>query len=78
MGPTVTTDVLPNIQVDLASYSAWDTKSSPEQFGEALTFIAKHKRPTEPLGEHGVYLGEFGLPESEGGEAWPSNALRSF
>jgi len=63
--PSVTADVLPNVPVDLASYSAWDTKNSPTQFAEALAFIAKHKRPTEPFGEHGVYVGEFGLPESE-------------
>lgn len=63
--PSVTTDVLPHVSVDLASYSAWDTKDSPTQFAGALAFIAKHKRPTEPFGEHGVYVGEFGLPESE-------------
>ena len=63
--PSVTTDVLPHVPVDLASYSAWDTKDSPAQFAEALAFIAKHKRRTEPFGEHGVYVGEFGLPESE-------------
>jgi hypothetical protein len=70
--PSVTTDVLPNVSVDLASYSAWDTKDSPMQFAEALEFIAKHKRPTEPFGKHGVYVGEFGLPESE---ANPQTAL---
>jgi hypothetical protein len=63
--PSVTTDVLPHVPVDLASYSAWDTKDSPAQFAEALAFIAKHKRQTEPFGNHGVYVGEFGLPESE-------------
>lgn len=63
--PSVTTDVLPHLEVDLASYSAWDTKDSPTRFGEALAFIAGHKRPTEPFGRHGVYVGEFGLPESE-------------
>ena len=63
--PGVTTDVLPHVPVDLASYSAWDTKNSPERFGKALDFIAKHKRPTEPFGAPGVYVGEFGLPESE-------------
>jgi hypothetical protein len=63
--PSVTTDVLPHVLVDLVSYSAWDTKDSPAQFAEALAFIAKHKRRTEPFGDHGVYVGEFGLPESE-------------
>jgi len=64
-GPSVTIDVLPHVPVDLASYSAWDTKDSPTQFAKALAFIAKHKRQTEPFGEHGVYVGEFGLAESE-------------
>ncbi|QDV31558.1 hypothetical protein Spb1_35030 [Planctopirus ephydatiae] len=63
--PSVTTDVLPHVPVDLVSYSAWDTKNSPAHFAEALAFIAKHKRSTEPFGEHGVYVGEFGMPESE-------------
>jgi hypothetical protein len=63
--PSVTTDVLPHVPVDLASYSAWDTKDSPAQFAEALAFIAKHKQLTEPFGQHGVYVGEFGFPESE-------------
>ncbi len=63
--PGVTTDVLPHVAVDLVSYSAWDTKDSPAHFAEALAFIAKHKPRTEPFGRHGVYVGEFGLPESE-------------
>ena len=63
--PSVTTDVLPHVPVDLASYSAWDTKDSPTNFAEALAFLAKHKRPTKPFGAHGVYVGEFGMPEAE-------------
>lgn len=63
--PSVTADVLPHLTVDLVSYSAWDTKDSPARFGEALAFIARHKKPTAPFGEHGLYVGEFGLPESE-------------
>jgi hypothetical protein len=61
--PGVTTDVLPNVAVDLASYSSWDTVNNPADFAKALTFIAQHKRPTAPFGEHAVYVGEFGLPE---------------
>jgi hypothetical protein len=64
--PSVTTDVLPHVSLDLVSYSAWDTKNSPEQFAKALDFIASHKLITKPFGAHGVYVGEFGLPESEG------------
>ncbi len=57
--------MLPHIDVDLVSYSAWDTKDSPKHFAEALAFIAKHKTVTQVLGNHGVYVGEFGMPESE-------------
>lgn len=64
--PSVTVDVLPYVPLDLVSYSAWDTKNSPTDFDDALAFISKHKRVTEPFGDHGVYVGEFGLPESEG------------
>jgi hypothetical protein len=63
--PSVTTDVLPHVPLDLVSYSAWDTKDSPHDFGRALDFILRHKPSTEPFGAHGVYVGEFGLPESE-------------
>jgi hypothetical protein len=63
--PSVTVDVLPHVPVDLVSYSAWDTRHSPKDFGRALGFIAKYKRPTAPFGERGVYIGEFGLPESD-------------
>ena len=63
--PSVTVDVLPHVAVDLASYSAWDTKDSPTRFGEALAFIAKHQQTMGPFGDHGVYVGEFGLPECE-------------
>jgi len=63
--PSVTTDVLPHVSVDLVSYSAWDTKDSSEDFERALAFISRHKRPTSPFETNGVYVGEFGLPESE-------------
>ena len=63
--PSVTTDVLPHVSVDLVSYSAWDTKDSPEDFKQSLAFILQHKRPTSPFDTNGVYIGEFGLPESE-------------
>lgn len=63
--PGVTTDVLPFIPIDLVSYSAWDTKNSPADFANALKFISRHKIRTEPFGDRAVFIGEFGLPESE-------------
>ncbi len=67
--PSVTTDVLPHVNVDLASYSAWDTKDSPKLFAEALRFIAQHMRHKGSSSAHHVYVGEFGLPESEANPA---------
>ena len=63
--PSVTTDVLPHVSVDLVSYSAWDTKDSPDNFEKSLAFISQHKRRTRPFNTNGIYVGEFGLPESE-------------
>lgn len=57
--PGVATRVLPDVLVDLISYSAWDTKNNVEYFQAALYSLTKQERP--------VYIGEFGLPESEGG-----------
>ncbi len=62
---SVTKDVLPKVDVDLVSYSAWDTKNSPAQFVEALAFIAKSKFQSSTSDEPSVYVGEFGMPESE-------------
>lgn len=63
--PSVVTHILPNVDVDLVSYSAWDTKDNPSRFSEALSFISSHKRLPDTDGKCGVYIGEFGLPESE-------------
>ena len=63
--PSVTVDVLPHVPVDLVSYSAWDTRDSPARFAAALEFIGMHRRPTGADGRCGVYVGEFGCPESE-------------
>lgn len=63
--PSVTTRVLPHVSVDLVSYSAWDTKESPELFGKAIDFIAVHHKKTPATEGCGVYIGEFGVPEAE-------------
>jgi heme-degrading monooxygenase HmoA len=71
--PSVTTDVLPHVDVDLVSYSAWDSSEDPEKFRKSIAFIRSHKTRTEPFGERGVYIGEFGVPEA--GHA-PEEVLR--
>lgn len=63
--PGVTGLVLPHAEVDLASYSAWDTTDTPERFRRAIEFIASHmKRKEGAFGEKNVYVGEFGFSET--------------
>ena len=68
--PVATTAVLPRVEVDYVSYSAWDTINSPRSAEtlragllEALSFIEAHLRPRShlPPGRR-VWIGEFGFP----------------
>ena len=63
--PTVTNRVLPHVDLDLVSYSAWDTQADAELFTRALDYIARHARDRAPFGDRNVYVGEFGQPENE-------------
>jgi len=63
--PTVADQVLPHTNLDLVSYSAWDTQGDPKVLRAALDYIARHAGDRRPLGPRNVYLGEFGLPEND-------------
>jgi len=56
--------VLPNVSLDLISYSSYDTQAGP-QFAQALDFIAAQHRPTSatPLDDSPVYVAEFGTAQ---------------
>jgi hypothetical protein len=60
--------VLPHTQLDLVSYSAWDSATShysdPNVLRDALDFIAANAPDSPAFGNHNVYLGEFGMPEN--------------
>jgi hypothetical protein len=60
--------VLPFINVDLVSYSAWDasaeTGGDPNVIKAALDFIAAKVPDSQAFGSKNVYIGEFGLPEN--------------
>jgi hypothetical protein len=64
----VTNRVLPQTQLDLVSYSAWDSATShyadPNVLWDALDFIAANAPDSPAFGSHNVYLGEFGMPEN--------------
>jgi hypothetical protein len=61
--------VLPHTQLDLVSYSAWDSATShyadPNVLRDALDFIAANAPDSPAFGNHNVYLGEFGMPENQ-------------
>ena len=66
--PGVVNKVLPHTNLDLVSYSAWDSVTEqhkdPNLFGEALDFIAANIPDSPDFGNRNVYLGEFGMPEN--------------
>ena len=66
--PNMVTHVLPNVELDLVSYSAWDSAveayEDAEVFGKALDFIAAKAVDSKAFGGRNVYLGEFGWPEN--------------
>jgi hypothetical protein len=67
--PCMVTHVLPYVNVDLVSYSAWDAvttwhQSNPRMLREALDFIAKYANDSPEFGDKNIYIGEYGLPEN--------------
>lgn len=64
----VVNKVLPHTQLDLVSYSSWDSAtehySDPKVFRDALDFIAANAPDSPDFGNRNVYIGEFGMPEN--------------
>lgn len=65
---SITTDALPSILPDLASYSNWETHANPAQLRSALDFI-QSKISSQPFPRK-VYVGEFGAAETNSGPAY--------
>jgi hypothetical protein len=67
--PNMVNTVLPHTELDLVSYSAWDSTTTypedPQVFREALDFIAKNMPDSPDFGNRNVYVGEFGMPENK-------------
>jgi hypothetical protein len=62
--PTVTEHVLPQVEVDLVSYSCYDAMESGAALRRGIETIRRFARTTGPLGPGAVYLGEIGIPEN--------------
>ena len=57
---SVTNDVLPSVNADMYSYSAWEA-SSAAMLGEMLTYL-----DAQTAGSGNIYVGEFGAAENDG------------
>lgn len=63
--PTMTEHVLPNVELDLVSYSSYDGLKDGVTLWRCIAEIKKHARTTGLFGPNPVYVGEIGLPENE-------------
>ncbi len=63
--PTMTEHVLPNVELDLVSYSSYDGLKDGVTLWKCIAEIKKHARTTGLFGPNPVYVGEIGLPENE-------------
>lgn len=63
--PTMTEHVLPGVELDLVSYSAYDSLNDPLKFWNAIAEIRRHARTGPLFGKGAVYVGEIGIPENE-------------
>lgn len=63
--PTMTRQVLPGVEVDLVSYSAYDgMNGGPLHFWRCLEEIRTHARTGPLFGPGALAIGEFGIPEN--------------
>jgi len=67
--PTVTRNVLPGVEVDLVSHSAYDGINSgdPLLFWKCLTEIRRHARTGPLFGPGALAVGEYGIAENDTG-----------
>ena len=63
--PTMTRAVLPEVELDLVSYSAYDGLADGLTLWRCLEEIRRHARTGPLFGPGAVYVGEIGLPENE-------------
>ena len=76
--PTLTTSVLPNVKVDMVSWSSYDGKSTDGlKMYKGIDYIRQHIHPTDYMkGQKLVFIGEVGEPENINKQTRES--IRSF
>lgn len=67
--PGIANAVLPELHVDMVSWSCYDGMSSPVLLYKGLQYLREQMRPTPYMkGEKKVFLGEIGIPEKVNSE----------
>ncbi|MCX7872794.1 MAG: hypothetical protein N2487_05865, partial [Verrucomicrobiae bacterium] len=61
--PTMTRDVLPHVELDLVSYSAYDGMKDPLTMWKCIQEIRANVRTSSLFGAQSIYIGEIGIPE---------------
>jgi hypothetical protein len=59
--------VIPNTNIDLVSYSCYDSQRDPRVFRACLEYIAGKLKPKPGVDGCRVFVGEYGLPENAAG-----------
>lgn len=77
--PNMINRVIPNVDLDMLSYSSYDTQDSPEDFPAALQFMAQQHRRTEhsPPGNRAIFVAEFGKPQQHTNPAILQSTVRN-
>jgi len=60
--PALVNRVLPQVPVDLVSYSCYDTQDDPVQLKRALDYIESKLTPKPGISGKRVFIGEYGFP----------------
>ncbi|MBK9139666.1 MAG: hypothetical protein IPM17_13030 [Verrucomicrobia bacterium] len=63
--PTMTREVLPGVELDLVSYSAYDALGDGLTLWRCVEEIRRHARTGAMFGPGAVFVGEIGIPENE-------------
>jgi hypothetical protein len=67
--PTMTEHVLPEVELDLVSYSCYDGMANAATLWQGIETIRRYARTSGPFGTKAVCLGEIGIPENLAPEA---------
>lgn len=63
--PTMTEHVLPQVELDLVSYSAYDGMKDRLTLWKCLAEIRRHAKTGPLFGNQAIYIGEVGIPEND-------------